>query len=118
IEQNGQPVGTNPFTVMGQLAVDISQGFFGSTANLALEDFNVTASATKVGVFGATPSSAWYSAVLNPAGRNRVNRTGLTQLRLYFTAATNNNLVADYMRFLSGDNASGRPQLIIVYSLP
>jgi hypothetical protein len=118
IGQNGSVVGSNPFTALGQLAVDISQGVFGSTANLALEDFNAAASATKVGVVGATPSSGWYSAVLNATGRSKVNRTGVTQLRLYFTVDDNNNLVADYIRFLSGDAAGNKPMLVVTYTLP
>lgn len=118
IAQNGPVVGTNPFTALGQLAVDIRQGVFGSDANLALEDFNAAASATKVGIFGETPASGWYSAVLNSAGRSKLNRTGLTQLRLYFTIDDNNNLVADYIKFLSGNSTINKPLLLITYSLP
>jgi len=41
-----------------------------------------------------------------------------SQFRLYFAWADNNNLIADFMKFASGNAASGQPQLIITHTLP
>ncbi len=118
ISQSGAPIGTNPFSVLGGLRVDIRQGVFGSAANLALEDFNASASAVQVGVFGTTPAGTWYSATLNALGRSKFNLMGATQLRLYFALDDDNNTAADNMKFVSGNGASGKPQLIITYIVP
>ena len=121
IKQSGAALGANPFTVLGSLWADIRQGPFGGPS-LQLADFTTTASAVKVGAFNATPVGGWYSDTLNAAGRSKVNRTGLTQFRLYFANDDNNNFAANLMKFMSG-NGSGasaalRPVLEIKYSLP
>jgi multiple sugar transport system substrate-binding protein len=118
IDQSGTPVGTNPFTVLGSLYADIKKGFFGSSSSLELADFKAAATAAKVGPFGKTPVSGWYSASLTSTGRGDINKTSLTQFRLYFSTATNLNNKADYMKFLSGNSSSNPAQLIITYTLP
>lgn len=119
IKQNGLPVGTNPFTAsLGSLWADIKTGVFGANAQLALEDFNAPASATAVGAFGSTPVSTYYILTLNATGENSINKSGRTQFRLRFGIDDNNNSLADYMKFLSGDATSGLPQLTITYTLP
>jgi hypothetical protein len=119
IDQSGTAVGTNPFTVLSSLKVDIKNGTFGAYA-LELSDFNATATYARVASFSATPVGTWYSATLPANGRNNINKTGITQFRLYFSTNSNNNGVADYMKFISGDyvNSRYRPQLVIIYSLP
>jgi alpha-tubulin suppressor-like RCC1 family protein len=119
IDQSGTAVGTNPFTVLSSLKVDIMNGTFGAYA-LELSDFNATATYARVASFSATPVGTWYSATLPANGRNNINKTGITQFRLYFATNSNNNGIADYMKFISGDyvTATYRPQLVIVYSLP
>jgi hypothetical protein len=73
----------------------------------------------RVGAFNKTPVSGWYSATLNANGRNNINRTGITQFRLYFLKDDNNNHVADFMKFLSGNApVASRPQLVIEYYAP
>jgi multiple sugar transport system substrate-binding protein len=118
IMQSGAPVGKNPFSVLGSLWADIRQGFFGSALTLQLTDFNAAASAVKVGAFNKTPVGGWYTDTLNAAGLGKVNKTGLTQLRLYFATDDNNNHLADYMKFFSGNSATNKPVLIITYTLP
>jgi hypothetical protein len=118
IKQSGSAVGSNPFSILGSLYADIRKGYFGSSSSLQLIDFNAAASASKVGTFGATPVSGWYSATLNSSGRSNINKTSLTQFRLYFSKDDNDNNMADYMKFFSGDASSGKPQLIITYTLP
>jgi serine protease len=89
IKQSGGMIGSNPFSALGSLYVDIRKGYFGSSSLLQVSDFNAAATASKVGTFGKTPVSGWYSATLNTSGRSDINKTSLTQLRLYFSKATN-----------------------------
>jgi hypothetical protein len=117
IKQFGAPVGSNPFQTFGNLLVDIKKGSFGFAA-LAKTDFEAPSTAAKVAFFKLPPVSGWYSATLSPVGRASINTTGVTQFRLYFAKDDNNNLVADYVRFLSGDSTTGKPQLIITYITP
>jgi hypothetical protein len=119
IKQNGSPVGINPFTVLGALYADIRKGYFGTSPVLELADFNAPATATRIGSFGSTPISGWYSASLNATGKSDINKANLTQLRIYFATPTNNNNSANYAVFFSGNAAVGnQPLLIITYSLP
>ena len=117
IMRSGAISGTNPFTVLGGLLVDVRKGAFGSAA-LALTDFQAAASAVRVGTFSPTPVGAWYSVTLTLPGRNNINPVGITQFRLYFAKGDNNNLKADFMKFASGNAGGGQPQLIITYTLP
>lgn len=119
IKKSGTPTGKNPFSVLGSLWADIRQGPFSGNSGLQLSDFKASASANKVGAFSSTPSSGWYTTVLNATGLSRINTTGLTQFRLRFAKDDNNNWSADFLKFISGNGtASGRPQLIITYTIP
>ena len=113
-------VGTDPFTILGGLKVDMNKPFFGTTVGLVIDDFQAAAGKGLVATFGATPVSNWYSALLNATGRAYVNKTGTTQFRLRFAIGDNDNNVADYMKFFSGNyaTASARPTLIIEYYVP
>jgi hypothetical protein len=117
IKQQGNVVGTSPFSY-GSLYVDMRNPAFGN-AILELVDFNFAAKKVKSAIFNPNPVSGWYSARFNTGGNLYVNRTGITQLRLYFSLDDNNNNIADFIRFYSGNAAAGdRPKLIITYSLP
>ncbi len=119
IKQSGAPIGTNPFSVLGSLLVDIRKPFFGTTGALQLGDFNAAASAARVGAFNKTPSAGWYSVALNSAGLSNINKSGPTQLRLYFSLDDNNNHLSDLMNFFSGSApAANRPALVITYYVP
>jgi len=115
-------VGTNPFATHGALRADIRMPFFDSSSALQLADFQAPPSGTAAtsALFGTAPVGSWYSAVLNSGAISFVNRTGTTQFRLRFTLADNNNLIADYVRFCSGDAATPayRPQLVVQYYVP
>ena len=119
IHASGAPVGTNPFTVLGKLWVDIRTGAFGTSAALQLADFNSLASAAKVAYFNSTPTMGWYSSyAMNANGLGKINKTGLTQLRLHFAIDDNNDDAANYMNFLSGNSTNNKPLLVISYNLP
>jgi hypothetical protein len=113
-------VGTNPFTILGRLKVDMLKPFFGIKYGLELGDFGALAGKTGVAAFSPTPVGGWYSALLNPTGRAYLNKTGVTQFRLSFAVHDNNDNAADYMRFFSGNYAtiSARPTLVIEYYVP
>ncbi len=111
-------VGSNPFGLLGQLKADMHKPSFG-TAALQITDFQAVAGKSNIAVFGATPVSNWYSAVLNNIGKVYVNRIGTTQFRLRFTIDDNNDNAADYIKFFSGNaGAAYRPRLVIEYYVP
>ncbi len=117
VKQYGKPVGSNPFTVLDNLLADIKGGTYGA-ASLEATDFQASPTGKKVGTFGKRPSIGWYSARLNAAGLGYINKAGATQFRLYFAAGDNDNSQADLMRFFSGNNPTGRPELFVTYTLP
>lgn len=121
IRSYGAVVGKkNLFSILGNLLVDIRTGAFGGSPALQLKDFNAPASATKVAIFSKTPQARWYTATFNATGMSRINRTGLSQLRVRFAKDDNNDLVANYLRFLSGNapSSGNKPQLVITYTQP
>ena len=118
IMQSGALVGSNPFNTLGSLWADIRLGFFGSASTLQLGDFNAPASAVKVGVFNKSPIDGWYTTTLNATALRKINKAGLTQLRLYFAIDDNNNRRADYMKFFSSNNPINQPRLLITYAVP
>jgi hypothetical protein len=117
IKQQGAVTGVSPFT-FGSLYVDMRNPAFDNSI-LELVDFSFAAKKVKPAVFNPNPVSGWFSARFNTGGKLYVNRTGTTQLRLYFSVDDNNNNIADFMRFYSGNAAAGnRPKLLISYYLP
>jgi len=119
IKKSGAAVGTNPFTILGKLLVDIHAGKFGSAYALQLGDFQAASSADKVAYFDTTsgPVNGWYSTNLNAAAFGFITGGDKTQLRLRFTKSDNGDHGADFIKFLSGNAASGKPQLVISYTL-
>jgi hypothetical protein len=120
IRKQGQVGAADPFLTLGNILVDVKTGNFGAAALQAL-DFQTAGS--KNGAFGITkspsPVKGWYSRTLSPANRAFINKVGNTQLRLRFTLDDNNNLVANYLKFYSGNApADSRPILIIQYYVP
>ncbi len=113
-------VGTNPFTILGGLKVDMRKPYFGTGYALLIGDFQAAAGKNAVANFGATPVNYWYRANLNAIGRAYLSKTGVTQFRLRFTLDDNNDNAADYMRFCSGNYATlaARPTLIVEYYVP
>jgi hypothetical protein len=117
IKQQGSVTGISPFT-FGSLYVDMRNPAFGNSI-LELIDFNFAAKKVKSAVFNPNAVSGWFRARFNNGGKLYVNRTGVTQLRLYFSIDDNNNNVADFIRFYSGNASAGdRPKLLITYYVP
>ena len=119
IEPGGPPTGTDPFTILGKLRVDLGNPFLGTGPALELADFNALPKLAAAGTFGSLPSKGWYSAALTKSASGAINKIGLTQFRLYFSLDDNNNHVADTMPFFSGNALTAdRPTLTIIYTLP
>jgi hypothetical protein len=102
------------------LKVDIRKPYFGTSANLVASDFQAGANKSAIGTFSSTPVSSWYSALLSNTAFPYINLTGATQFRLRFAKEDNDDMSADYMRFISGNHAtvSARPTLVIEYYVP
>jgi hypothetical protein len=113
-------VGTNPFTTHGALRFDMRKGFFGAADTLAIGDFQAAATKLNAGQFSSTAVSGGsaYQANLPASSFPYINKAGITQFRLRFTLDDNDDMSADYMKFLSGDYSvvSDRPELEVQYT--
>lgn len=110
-------VGQNPFDSFGLLRVDVARGSFGGTT-LKGSDFELPANQVNIASFGKKQSNGWYIANLSDISFAYVDLLGQTQYRLYFHVDDNNNAVADYLSFASGNAANNQPQLLITYLVP
>jgi pectate lyase len=98
--------------------VDVRSGAFGTTSALVTSDFQAAPTATQVGQL--TSAGATSTAALNGAGLAAVNKTGRTQVRIYFDLDDDDDGSNDYLGYYSGNasNSANRPALIIEYILP
>ena len=119
IKQSGLPKGANPFTKLGNIAVDVKKGQFGLVW-LQLTDFQARATLRQaMTILNAPDINLWYSTSLTTGADGLVNKAGNTQFRLRFTKDDNNNFAANYLKFFSGNSITeNKPQLIIEYYLP
>ena len=118
--RRGQLRGTDPFLTHGAALVDIRQGWFGSSQALEAGDFSAAPSAAGVAALSFPAANGdWSEGTLNPAGLAAVNRTGPTQFRLAFALDDDDDNVADFIGFRSGDDSdpASRPQLLVAYSV-
>jgi hypothetical protein len=118
IWKQGQVGAANPFLTLGNIAVDIKKGNFGTPA-LEAADFQTVASKSTALTFTNTLANTPYSKALAPAYFTYINKAGNTQFRLRFTKDDNNNHIADYLKFYTGNApAASQPVLIIQYYVP
>jgi hypothetical protein len=120
LKKQGKFGGRNPFVALGLLRIDMCNPSFG-VPELLRTDFQVRDGCLlSVAAFETTPINGWYRAVLNRTARLYIARNGSTQFRLSFTRDDNNNSVADYVRFFSGNYSTNgfRPTLEIRYHKP
>ncbi len=117
--RRGSVTGTDPFTTHGSCLVDLKAGAgFSSSTSLQTGDFQAAADATQVATMSATAANGdWSTGALNATGRGLINKTGRTQLRVYFSVDDNDDLGADYLGFYGGNDAvtTNRPVLEITY---
>ena len=117
--------GTNPFSVLQGIAVDIRKGYFGSSGLFGLNsldrgDFQSAASRSSIGLIRNNPIQDWYWAILDPAAYPFVNLTGVTEFRLRFQIDDNNDRTNNQAAFYSGNysQTSSRPILQVDYYVP
>ncbi len=110
--------GTNPFGTHGLLIVDMRTGFYHDLRPLERFDFQAAGSRGNVGRFIKTPEAGWYRAPLRARNYALVNLTGATQFRLRFEMDDNDNSVADFLSFFTGNAADDQPELIVTYYVP
>jgi pectate disaccharide-lyase len=117
--RRGSLTGTNPFTTHGSLFVDIKGGTgFSGSATLQTGDFSAAADAAQVATMSAANANGDVSSgALNASGRGFINKTGKTQLRVYFSLDDNDDMGADYLGWYSGNDATAanRPVLEVTY---
>jgi uncharacterized delta-60 repeat protein len=109
-------VGSDPFTSHNNLLLEIRGGTFNNNAALTVEDFSAIANVGSTQDKFSASDGNWYVASLSNANLSLLNKFGLTQFRLLFSRDDDDDMIADYDRFFSGNAASDQPQLIITYS--
>ncbi len=110
----------SPLGSLGDLVIEIKNGYFGVSPSLGLDDFKALAALKAAGTVAKVPVAGFYSGSLVAGALAYVNRAGLTQLRLCFGLPTNNNALANYLNFYSANEltSANRPLLQVVYYLP
>ena len=119
VKKAGQHGAANPFATLGNIAVDLRRGSY-SLPGLQAADFQVLANKNVGLQLTNTPVSGWYSKALAALNFGYLNKLGPTQLRLRFVKDDNNNAIADYLTFYSGNTptVANRPMLVIQYYVP
>jgi len=116
--RRGMVSGTSPFTASGTCWVDVQSGGFSGSTALQPEDFQAAATAAHAAsLTNAATDGDWSEGSLNAAGRAALNKTGTTQLRVYFSLAGKSLGTADYIGYYSGESSTpaDRPQLVVTY---
>jgi hypothetical protein len=116
--RRGTVTGTNPFTTHGTCTADIRFGPLSGNNALVASDFQIAASANAVVTLSNPAANGdWAEGTLNAAGLAAINKTGLTQLRVYCTLDDNDDGGNDWMGFFSGENSTpaNRPQLLVTF---
>ncbi|HEX4952414.1 MAG TPA: S8 family serine peptidase [Thermoanaerobaculia bacterium] len=116
--RRGTVSGTNPFGTHGTCRADVQTGGFSGSTALQTGDFQAAATAVQAAsLSNAASNGAWSEGSLSAAGLAAVNKTGTTQLRVYFSLDDNDDGGTDYIGYYSGDNATAanRPQLVVTY---
>jgi hypothetical protein len=114
-----QSVVGSPFSGHGFLRFDIRMPFFGASDALALTDFQLNPSSVWFGHVNPISVGGWHNAGVRPNGFALINLTGTTQFRLRFGIGDDSDLVADYVKFYSGNAAlTIRPQFIVQFYVP
>ena len=121
--QSVTPLGTNPFGIFQGMYVEVRKGYFGTGAALQAADFQSAPSRVTVGAYKPALAGGVYTINLPRSTWARVNAlgdTGVTQLRLRFKLDDNNDSIANFISFYSGNysDSNFRPTLTITYYVP
>lgn len=106
-------------TTLGSIKVDIKGGSgFSGSATLQNSDFEAAADAANVATMSYPSANGKLSTGnLSSTGLSKINKTGKTQLRVYFATDDDNDATSDYLGFYPAENATvaNRPVLVITY---
>ena len=97
---------SNLYSTMGNIMGDIITGAFSNSTSLQSSDFQAAAGKNSAMSIGNAPSSGWYTKNMSSSYLSYVNKTGVTQIRLRFATDDNNNHVADYLSFYTGETGT------------
>ena len=114
-------VGTSPFTTHGVCRVEIKTGAFNNNLSLEPADFQAAATGQPVSILSKpTVDGSLAYATLNPQGVAAIDKTGTTQLRVFFEQGDNDDLASDALLFSAGEELTTalRPRLEVKYLLP
>ena len=108
-------IGRDPFETHGSLLVETCSPSVGLMLVVQVSDFQTERNCRVAGVFDPAPRGGWYTADLDPAV---VHTDGVSQFRLRFSKDDDNNRLADYIEFHSGNAEDPlRPNLVVRYEL-
>jgi serine protease AprX len=108
----------NPFDGFGTCFVDVTKGTFNKKA-LEKSDFQTAATAAQAIIISdPLVNNGVTTANLGQAAMDAINKGGITQMRVSFSTATNNNRKADYVVFYSGASVRARRPAVEVTYLP
>jgi carboxypeptidase T len=116
--RRGTLSGTSPFTTHGTCWVDVATGGFSGSTTLQTGDFQAAATVVQTAsLSNAASNGSWSEGSLNASGLAAIDKTGTTQLRVYFNLDDNDDNGNDYLGYYSGDNttSANRPQLVVTY---
>jgi len=113
-------VGNSPFTTHGFLRADIRTPYFCQSADLEACDFQAAPDLFVAGTIQPVLINGFYQTLLRPEAFPYIHLAGRTQIRLRFSLDDDDDGVADYVRFYSGNYGDGRykPVLVIYYTIP
>jgi hypothetical protein len=98
---------------LGNLTVDIKNGYYGSDDNVRANDFESASTATNVATLPYPAANGDYSeAALNSSGRSSINKTGITNIKVRFTTDDDNDSTADYLNIY---DSSSNPALSVIW---
>jgi mannan endo-1,4-beta-mannosidase len=111
--------GKDPYQLFGPLSVDI----VGTNSGLSTADFQQSAPPDTLAVATLSNPAAdnflWAEGDLSQNAIQQINRAGVTRLRVLFLTGSNNNGVANYLSWYSGDsstvNSDDKPALVVSY---
>jgi hypothetical protein len=110
--------GTDPFTTHGTCRVDVRTGGFNGNTALEAADLQAAPTAANVATMSQPAANGSNSTgTLNAAGLGAINKTGVTQFRLAFTAGDDGDSSADYLQCNQANDGAiaKRPTLIVTY---
>jgi hypothetical protein len=113
----GSNTGTNPFTTHGTLYVDVHNGPLGGNAALQTNDFAAPASHPQAAMVTNQGGNGTLYTVDLSSALTGINKTGRTQMRVYFALDDNDDLGNDYAGFHSANSSNSAywPRLIVTY---